>query len=289
MKSIIILFFVCYASSILAFKKSNCDSNMIVMTYNIRYAGDEKIDGINAWSKRKQMVASMIRFHHADLIGVQEALINQLNDLTELLPEYKWIGVGRDDGKMAGEFSAILYKKDRFELLEDSTFWLSPTPNVPSKGWDAALPRISTWGKFKDKNSGKTFYYFNTHFDHMGELARVNSAKLLHNKAAELMNFPIIISGDFNAVPHSQPYQTMTDTSKMNQIFYDSRAISKFGVYGSNISFNDFGKNVKPGYIIDYIFVNNKIDVYLHGIVGDTFYGHYPSDHMPVISEIRIK
>jgi hypothetical protein len=142
-----------------------------VMSFNIRL--NTPADSANAWPHRKEMVASMMRFHRADLTGVQEALKDQMDDLTKLLPEFGWMGVGRDDGKEAGEYSAIFYLKDRFAVLEQNTFWLSESPEKPgSMGWDAACVRIVTWAKFKDKRMGKAFYHFNTHFDHIGEKAR---------------------------------------------------------------------------------------------------------------------
>src|SRR5688572_23652685 len=148
-----------------------------VMSFNIRY--DEPRDGENAWPNRKKLVATLIRLHQVDLIGVQEALKGQLDDLSELIPEYAWIGVGRTDGKLGGEFSAILFRKNRFAMLETATFWLSETPHIPSKGWDAAFPRIVTWAKFSDKQTQRVFFHFNTHFDHRGTRAREESGRLL--------------------------------------------------------------------------------------------------------------
>ncbi|MEO8398607.1 MAG: endonuclease/exonuclease/phosphatase family protein [Ignavibacteriaceae bacterium] len=289
MKNLILILFIVF--TIKANPNKNIKNDiMIVMTYNIRYAGDEKAERINSWNNRKELVARMIRFHHADLIGVQEALINQLEDLIKLLPEYRWIGVGRDDGKQKGEFSAILYRKDRFELLQDSTFWLSKTPDGPSKGWDAAYPRIVTFAKFKDKSTKKIFYQFNTHLDNVGETARENSAKLIRERVDEIEEtYPLIITGDFNVNPNSEVYQIMVDTINYKRKIYDSEKISVYPSYGSKVSFNDFGKNVLAGNKIDYIFVNDKIKVLQHGIIGDTFNGQYPSDHMPVIVEVIIK
>ena len=134
-----LILFISLSNSVLPAQKENGKEVFRVMTYNIRYAGNEETDGVNAWSKRKNLVASMISFNHADIIGVQEALLLQLDDLTELLPGYSWVGFGRDDGVKKGEFSAILFRNDRFEVLTHSTFWLSETPDVPSKGWDAAF------------------------------------------------------------------------------------------------------------------------------------------------------
>ncbi len=147
------------------------------MTFNIRV--DVPSDSLNSWPYRKAKAASMIRFHQADIVGLQEALAGQLEDLAAGLPDYDWFGVGRDDGHDQGEFMAIFYLKKRFQVIKQSTFWLSETPQIPGKGWDAACNRIVTWGEFKDNITGKVFYHFNTHFDHMGEIARQESAKLL--------------------------------------------------------------------------------------------------------------
>jgi endonuclease/exonuclease/phosphatase family metal-dependent hydrolase len=258
-----------------------------VMTYNIRYAGDEKAEGINSWNNRKQLIASVIRFHKADIVGLQEALKIQLDDLAIIFPEFGWVGVGRDDGAEAGEYSAICYNKERLEVLEDSNFWLSESPEKPSKGWDAALNRIVTWAKFKDKVTDKVFYHFNTHFDHQGEMARLESANLLKNKVMEIAaENPAIITGDFNFKPDSKGYKILTGS--MNNYLLDAQKISKHGHYGSNITFNDFGKSNEEGNKIDFIFIKNNIEVIQHGVISETFDGRFPSDHMPVLAEIRI-
>lgn len=171
---IILIIFITAAFNIHA--QTYGEKSLRVMTFNIRY--NEPRDGVNAWANRKTKVADVIRFHKADLIGVQEAQNNQLKDLEKLLPDFAWCGVGRTDGKEDGEYSAILYRKSRFKLLETKTFWLSETPEkAGSKGWDADFPRIVTWAKFQDKNTKKTFYHFNTHFDHIGAKARTESSK----------------------------------------------------------------------------------------------------------------
>ena len=156
-----------------------------VMTYNIRYAGGEKEGDINNWSKRKYLVAKVITKYKPDIIGLQEAEKIQIDDLMNLSDGYNWIGVGRNDGKEAGEFTAIFYNKNRFELIRNLTFWLSETPGVPSRGWDAAPNRTVTVAELLDKKSGKSLYLFNTHFDHVGEKARIESVKLLVEKINE--------------------------------------------------------------------------------------------------------
>ncbi len=265
------------------------DESMIrVMTYNIRYAGDEKTEGINSWNNRKELVALIIRNYKADIVGLQEALKVQLDDLTSLLPEFTYLGVGREDGAEGGEYSAIFYNKKRFEVLEDSTIWLSETPEKPSKGWDAAFKRVITWAKFKDKLTGKIFFHFNTHFDHVGEVARMESADLLNDKVAEIAGkTPAIITGDLNFKPDAKAYKILTGGRR--NFLFDTQKISKVDSSGSKITFNDFGKSLEAGNKIDYIFIKNEVEVLKHQIIADTFNGSYASDHFPVLAELRIK
>ena len=163
---------------LIIFTSSQAQQPLNVMTFNIRY--NTPNDSLNAWPYRKDKAASQILFHEAHMVGLQEALIGQINDLLERLPKYKSIGVGRDDGKEKGEFSSILYDTTRLQLLQTQTFWLSEQPTVAgSKSWDAAITRIVTWAKFRDRVTKKTFFHFNTHFDHIGKIARRESAKLL--------------------------------------------------------------------------------------------------------------
>ena len=263
-----------------------------VMTFNIRY--DEPRDNENAWPNRKKLVASMIRFHHADLIGVQEALKRQLDDLDVLLPEYSWVGVGRADGKAGGEFSAILYRKSRFTSLGSSTFWLSETPNVPSKGWDASYPRIVTWVKLKDTKTGKVFFHFNTHFDHRGVLARKESARLLLDRIRQTVaDLPVVVTGDFNFTESSDGYQLLTDKNSEKSVsshlaLRDTRYASQHDHHGPTSTFNEF-KALVPGMKIDYVFVKGRIRVLQHGAASDTWDGRFPSDHLPVLAEIVIE
>lgn len=287
---LMIFYFISFLQISAFSQNDGAEKQFRVMTYNIRYAGDEKIDGVNAWSKRKELVASMIRFNHADIIGVQEALISQLNDLTNMLDGYSWFGAARDDGSEKGEFSAVLFDVHRFKVIEQSTFWLSTSPDVPSKGWDAAFPRVVTWGKIKDLKTEEVFFVFNTHFDHIGETARINSAKLLKNKIAEIAsNFPVILMGDFNTQDSTIAYEIVTSTSSPSPVLYDAQFISKTKHHGSHVTFNDFGRSIEQGNKIDFIFVNEEFDVLQHGVIDEVVDGQYPSDHMPVLAEIRIR
>ncbi len=261
------------------------DTEIRVMAYNIRY--DNPDDGINRWSNRKGRVANLFRFNEPGIIGLQEALYHQLTWLNEQLDEYEWIGVGRTNGKMEGEFAPILYNTERFKLLEDGNFWLSPTPQKPSKGWDAALPRICTWGRFRERSTDKVFLVFNTHFDHRGKTAREESAKVILQKIGEISedDTPVMLTGDFNAEPGSKPYSTITN--KMEDAYHSSK-IPHYGPQATYME-EDGGFSVasgKGGRRIDYIFTNQKVNVVRHGILSTFRDGRFPSDHLPVVADI---
>ena len=280
MKKILLLVVVAIFTQI-SFAQSE---NIKVMTYNIRCGYCEDSSNVNNWSKRKYLVAYLIKSHNPDLIGLQEAEMFQVKELIEMLDEYDWYGISREDGKEGGESTAILYKKNRFELKAKQTLWLSETPEIVSKGWDGAFKRTVTITKLKDLISSKEFYYLNTHFDHIGEIARTESSKLIIN---EISNYatdnPIILSGDFNYTSSSEGYKIIT--TKLS----DAKTISKTESIGGNISFNGFGKDIQADNKIDFIFVNDKVEVLNHIIDTTTFNGLYPSDHYPVIAEIKFK
>lgn len=255
------------------------------MTFNIRY--NEPKDGVNAWANRKTKVSSVIRFHKADLIGVQEAQYNQLQDLEKLLPDFAWCGTGRD-GANASEFSAILYRKARFKLIETKTFWLSETPErVGAKGWDADYPRIVTWAKFQDRQTKKTFYQFNTHFDHIGERARAESAKLLLAGIPKIAGkYPFVVTGDFNAREDTNVYKILIGKQEAGAFkLTDARYVSINGHFGGISTFNAF-KELETDRKIDYIFVGEDARVLEHGVLSDRWEGLWASDHLPVLAEI---
>ncbi|MCX6149668.1 MAG: endonuclease/exonuclease/phosphatase family protein [Ignavibacteriales bacterium] len=258
-----------------------------VMTFNIRL--DSPDDGENIWKNRKANLTSMIEFYKADLVGLQEAQKHQIDFIMKSLPGYGWFGVGRDDGKEKGEFTAILFRKDRFDTLETSTFWCSNTPEHPGLGWDAAYQRITTLGKFKDKLTDKAFYLFNTHLDNEGTIARFESAKLIKKKMQILCsNYPIILTGDFNSTPDSEPYQIIVSTSDIDTSLklVDSHSVTKGKPFGPSGTFTGFDLNAKPKEPIDFIFVRKGITVLSHGTLSDSFDGYLPSDHYPVLAEI---
>ncbi|BEG99236.1 endonuclease/exonuclease/phosphatase family protein [Bacteroides sedimenti] len=268
--------------------KAQMPVELNVMTYNIRY--DNPDDNQNNWKYRRDNAANAIRFYDADILGTQEVLHNQLQDLKERLSGYDVVGVGRDDGKEKGEYSALWYKKDRFTLLDSGNFWLSETPLITaSKGWDGACVRIASWVKLKDKKSGKSLFALNTHFDHIGVVARKESVKLILNKVAELSKgIPVIVTGDFNAEPESNVIKGLTDTSN-NKHLIDSRTVSPI-VYGPAWSFHDFGRiPLNERTLIDYIFVRNGVKVLKYGVLAETKDSTFLSDHAPILVRIAIK
>jgi endonuclease/exonuclease/phosphatase family metal-dependent hydrolase len=255
------------------------------MTFNLRL--DVASDGPNAWPHRRDWVAALIRFHAPDAVGVQEALAHMLTDLDARLPGFARVGVGRADGHAGGEFSAILYRTDRLELLDSGTFWLSPTPEAPgSKGWDAAIERIATWGRFRDRRTGCTHVHLNTHFDHIGEQARQESARLIRLRLGSIAGrLPVIVTGDLNADPQSAPYRIFTrDTiASASAPLRDALAASRDGHYGPTSTWNAF-QAIEPGRRIDYVLVSTPIPVLSHGILPDSWDGRFPSDHLPVLA-----
>lgn len=271
--------------------------NFTIGTYNLRYAnrGDSaKGDG---WMQRYPVMVNMILFHGMDIFGTQEGLYVQLQDLANNLPGYAYIGVGRDDGKQAGEHSAIFYRTDKFELLEKGDFWLSTVTDRPNKGWDAALPRICSWGKFKQKGTQFVFYFFNLHMDHIGVKARSESSKLILQKISGFpKNIPVILTGDFNVDQFNESY-TLINSSGVLRDAYELSPVK----LATNGTFNSFDPNGKTESRIDHIFVSNAFTVKRYGILTDSYrekrtdslatrrnawLAHLPSDHFPVMIEV---
>jgi len=255
-----------------------------IMTYNVRL--DVAVDGENDWAHRKDFFIPQIQFYEPDVFGVQEATPNQVVDIATALSQYSYVGIGRD-GIGQGESSNIFYKKDRFKVVQENTFWLSETPDVISKGWDAAFNRVCTYVLLKDLKTKKMFWVFNTHLDHMGELARTNGIKLILSKIGALntKNYPTIFMGDFN----SEPTDDRIIALKKEMI--DTREISEKKPFGPSGTFNGFKHNEPVTLLIDYIFVskNNKFGVKKFAVLSDSKNLRYPSDHLPVYVEIIYK
>ena len=258
--------------------------NLKVMSYNIRL--DIEADGDNDWTHRKDFFSSQIQFYEPDIFGVQEAKLNQVNDMETALPQYQNVGIGRD-GIGKGEFSNIFYKKDRFKVVVSTTFWLSETPEKISKGWDAQFNRVCTYALFKDTKTKKLFWVFNTHLDHMGEEARTNGILLILSKIKNLntKNYPVLFMGDFNSQPTSERIRALK--KEMN----DTREISEAKPFGPSGTFNGFKHNKPVTTQIDYIFVskNNKFKVKKFAVLSDSKDLRYPSDHLPVYVELSFK
>lgn len=255
-----------------------------IATYNLRF--DNKGDIGNLWNDRKPYIANLIRYHNFDVFGTQEGQPHQLDYLTKTLPEYTRYGKGRDDGSDKGEHAAIFYKKDKFNLLSSGDFWLSETPDKPGLGWDATCcNRICSWVYLQDKKSKKKFYFFNTHFDHEGKIARVESSKLMLQKIKKITNgLPVILTGDFNTGRDTEPYQLLVNSGIMRDSYKDVAY-----PYENNTSFNGFETHPNSMVIIDHIFISKHWSATKWGVLTDTYFGKFPSDHFPVEATIHLR
>lgn len=287
MKKLILLFLPFFTLSYGQVKQQPSKSKPVnVMSFNIRY--DNPDDGQNNWKYRKDRVANVIHFYEVDILGTQEVLHHQLLDMQKRLPEYGVVGVGREDGKEKGEYSALWYKKERFSLLDSGYFWLSATPEVVgSKGWDGACERVASWAKLKDKISGKVFFALNTHLDHVGEIARREGINLILQRIKQLSNgYAVVVTGDFNAEPESDVIKRVVDSSNPLHLI-DARSISPI-VYGPSWSYHDFGRlpNEKRS-LIDYVFVRNGLKVLRYGVLAETNNDAFLSDHAPILVTVQ--
>lgn len=255
-----------------------------MMSFNIRL--DVASDGENRWDLRKDKVAALIAFYAPDFLGGQEVQHHQLQYLLQQLPAYSHIGVGRDDGKTDGEYSCIFYKKDKYRLIQQSTFWLSPWPDSVSFGWNAACRRVCTYGLFRNKKTKQYVWVFNTHFDHISADARLQSAKLIIEKIKALnsKNYPVILSGDFNSKPLEAPAQYML--ANMNNAAAEAQLN-----FGGPDTWNAFKFHEKPNGCIDYIFVDRHPAIRVHkfATITQSYDTRYPSDHFPILADIEIK
>nr|WP_249665241.1 endonuclease/exonuclease/phosphatase family protein [Mucilaginibacter sp. Bleaf8] len=249
-------------------------------SYNLRFANPR--DTGNLWVNRVPVMANLIRFHNFDVFGTQEGLPNQLEDLNNALPEYQRYGLGRDDGKDAGEHSAIFFRKDKFKLLNKGDFWLSQTPDKPSLGWDATCcNRICSWVYLQDVKSKKKFYFFNVHYDHQAVIAREESSKLILQRIAAIAGKePVILTGDFNGDHESSWYKRVANSGILKDTY--QQAIRP---YANNGSFNGF-RVTKGDNIIDHIFTSAGFKVNRWGVLTDSYHGKYPSDHFPILTEV---
>ncbi len=267
---------------------SNEDNSIKVMSFNIRYDNPE--DGINSWDNRQGIVYEFLNDQQPDILGLQEVLKGQLDQLQQQLSAYDYIGVGRDDGREGGEFAPVFYAREKFELLASSHFWLSETPEIAgSKSWGALLPRIVTWLQLKDKANGYIFYVFNTHFSHVSAFARNESAILLLNKIKTIAGkAPVILMGDFNAQPAERMYTTLTDNWEGYLQLWDTRFLPLENKEASFQTFNGFNAETSE-VVIDHIFTNGFFDVKSFStsqvIKNDVFI----SDHYPIMADMSFR
>jgi endonuclease/exonuclease/phosphatase family metal-dependent hydrolase len=259
-----------------------------VMTWNIRY--DNPDDGVHAWPNRRDSLLAYVLSQRPDILCIQEGLHDQVEFLKSGLRGFDMRGVGRDDGAERGEYSAIWFDAARFTLLDNGTFWLSPTPSVPGKGWDAALPRIVTWVRLADSSAARTFFVFNTHFDHQGVEARGKSAQLLRRKIGEIARrSPAIVAGDFNAVETDPPYLILTSPDMPGPRLEDGQMSSLSPHEGPKATFTGFElKDPDPGERIDYLFVSRSLQVLSHTTCDARRKEGFLSDHLPVVADIAL-
>ena len=272
-----------YLLAAVAFTACGSATSLSVMTFNMRYDNPE--DGQNNWRFRRERIAGVIKAQEVDVLGTQELLSNQFNDLSGLLTGYQGVGVGRLDGAESGEYCAVFFRKDRFTLLDSGTFWLSETPEVVgSLGWDGACERIATWVVLRDRD-GRELFFIDTHLDHVGQVARDEGVSLLMKRIETLSGGrPVILTGDFN----SEPGSSVVAQVQKDGVLRDAKAIAAQRS-GTDWSFSDFGQipeAERP--LLDYIFVSGDIEAVRYEVLPDTFDGGYVSDHAPVMAVVKI-
>ena len=272
-----------YLLAAVAFTACGSATSLSVITFNMRYDNPE--DGQNNWRFRHERVAGVIKAQEVDVLGTQELLSNQFNDLSGLLTGYQGVGVGRLDGAESGEYCAVFFRKDRFTLLDSGTFWLSETPEVVgSLGWDGACERIATWVVLRDRD-GRELFFIDTHLDHVGQVARDEGVSLLMKRIETLSGGrPVILTGDFN----SEPGSSVVAHVQKDGVLRDAKAIAAQRS-GTDWSFSDFGQipeAERP--LLDYIFVSGDIEAVRYEVLPDIFDGGYVSDHAPVMAVVKI-
>lgn len=249
---------------------------MKIMTFNVLCGGCEE----HGWPERKDYAVGAVRRYMPDVFGLQEAHINWMKIFINGMPEYDYVGVGRDDGKEDGEFSPVFYKKDRFELLDEGTFWISETPDVPSKGWDSACKRVCSYAKLRDKQDGRIFLAANTHLDHISDEARKNGVRMLNEFAAGF-DCPIVLTGDFNIPEKTDCYVDMVEGGIFKDVKYAAPETDNKNTFHKFYNHPD----VTPQ-VIDFIFISDGFTAKTYHVADEKIDGEYPSDHHPVVADI---
>lgn len=254
-------------------------SQVNVITYNIRY--NNPGDGEHAWPNRKDDVINLLKFHQADIFCLQEALEGQVKEVDAAFPDFTYVGVGRDDGKSAGEYAPVFYNAKRFAVKDAGHFWLSEDPEHPSKGWDAAIIRICSWVHLEERSTGRALMVFNTHFDHVGTQAREKSADLIIQKIGQMRgDNPVVLCGDFNLPPSSEPMR------KLAAYLDDAYQVTELPPHGATGTWSGFTYEAEKGDRIDYIFVSDDLRVKRYAALTDSRDKSFFSDHLPVFVEI---
>jgi len=257
-----------------------------VLTFNLWADRSETRPESQSWKRRRPLIGSLLQFHRPDLIGFQEVVHSRALQLAEALPGYGWIGAGRRDGREGGELNPIFYRRELFRAIESGTFWLSPTPQTPSRGWGAAYPRIATWATLErlDGREGIRFLFCNTHFDHSSARARRESAALLLRKLAELgTRQRRIVAGDLNCRPGSAPHRLLTAELR------DAAACSQELPLGPSATWRGMFRGMLPPARLDYLLVGAGIGVRQAAVLADHWDGRVPSDHLPVAADLFIE
>ncbi|HAX93122.1 MAG TPA: endonuclease [Bacteroidales bacterium] len=269
-------------------KRKHDADTLKVMTFNIRY--DNPRDSINAWPNRASFLCRFLNDEEPDLLGMQEVLNHQYEYIDSALTGYSSVGVGRSDGAKRGEMNPVFFRKDRFDLIRSKTFWLSDSPSVAgSQAWGANLPRIVTWVELSEKTTLKHFYFFNTHFAHDSDSARILSSGLLLNQVDSITaDFPFVITGDLNMRISSKGYEILTGPFESVPLLSDTYAVTEKRPVGPAYTFNGFSDSISSGRI-DYIFVRNGMKVLDHRTFIKKEHGIYISDHWPVMSTVSIR
>jgi len=262
-----------------------------IATYNIRY--ENRADSLNGngWGQRLPHIVNLIRYHDFDIFGSQEVFYSQLTGMLAAMPEYNYIGVGRTDGDKSGECSPVFYKRNKFRLIKTGNFWLSETDSIPGKGWDAALPRICTWGRFQIVENGKHFWFFNLHMDHVGKVARLEGSRLVLDKIKSMTEGePVILTGDFNYDQRAEGYKVISESGLIN----DAYVVAMLR-YAPNGTFNNFNPQYISDSRIDHIFTTKEFKIVKYGVLTDMYWSkadsskqavRIPSDHYPVKAEV---
>ncbi|MBR6832481.1 MAG: endonuclease/exonuclease/phosphatase family protein [Fibrobacter sp.] len=259
-----------------------------IASWNIKTIEVKRVYQVEEWNERVPYTVEFIEMMDNDVIGMQEATLIQIDSMLNRMPQYHYVGKASRDGKKSGNYNPIFYKHEKLDLVDSRTFWLSETPNKPSMGWDTDSKRVCTWALFREKDSGITFAVYNTHLDHIGRNARINGAKLILDSLAYHSKVPVFLMGDFNSEKDSEVYNLVNNSGFVKDSY--GAAHKKFSSGGT---FNAFDTDKEPRKIIDFVFVNEMVEVMRYGVLNNFYWKsgkpRYYSDHFPVRLFVKLK